>query len=325
MTESTEKEWLLLIHQIPPKPDYFRVKIWRRLQQVGAIAVKQSVYVLPRTEQAHEDFSWILKEVVEGGGDAWLCEARFLEGITEEHLTAMFQDARRVDYERVMEEARGLLAVLSENSTVGTTGTVSSVESQGGKLQKRLHDIHAIDFFGAPEGGAAEVLIANVLQKVKGVKRGKAIVENFAERVNGRTWVTRENVYVDRIACAWLIKTFIDPDATFKFVKSGKYKPKKDELRFDMFDAEYTHDGDHCTFEVMIEQFGLDQKELSPLAEIVHDIDLKDEKFGRPEAAGLKTLLSGMVMGRAADHERIERGGRMFDDLHEYFKRYQKK
>ena len=70
MQESIEGRWLLLIHQIPPKPNYFRVKIWRRLQRLGAVAVKNSVYVLPKTDQAQEDFQWILREIVEGGGQA---------------------------------------------------------------------------------------------------------------------------------------------------------------------------------------------------------------------------------------------------------------
>ncbi len=73
--------WLLLIHQIPPKPDYFRVKIWRRLQRLGAVPVKNSVYVLPKSDQTQEDFQWVLREVVESGGDASLCEARFVDGL----------------------------------------------------------------------------------------------------------------------------------------------------------------------------------------------------------------------------------------------------
>jgi hypothetical protein len=132
--------------------------------------------------------------------------------------------------------------------------------------------------------------------------------------------VTRENVYVDRMACAWLIRRFIDPTARFKFVSSKKYKPQPNELRFDMFDAEYTHDGDLCSFEVMIRRCGLDQKLFAPLAEIVHDIDLKDEKFGRPETAGIKLLFSAIVTTHPEDEERIGVGGKILDDLFEHCK-----
>ncbi len=109
MTEPTEARWLLLIHQIPPKPNYLRVKVWRRLQRLGAVAVKNSVYVLPRSEQAQEDFQWVAREIVEGGGDASICEARFMEGLSDEQVEAIFHAARDVDYAQVAEAARRLL------------------------------------------------------------------------------------------------------------------------------------------------------------------------------------------------------------------------
>src|SRR5262245_28327116 len=87
---SQPSRWLLLIHQIPPKPDYFRVKIWRRLQRLGAVAIKNSVYVLPRGEQALEDFQWVLREIVKGGGDGSVCEARFIDGLADEQVEGLF-------------------------------------------------------------------------------------------------------------------------------------------------------------------------------------------------------------------------------------------
>ena len=94
-----ECRWLLLIHQIPPKPDYFRVKIWRRLQRLGAVAIKNSVYVLPKNEQTQEDFQWVLREIVEGGGEATLCEARLVDGLSDNEVEALFQGARSSDYD----------------------------------------------------------------------------------------------------------------------------------------------------------------------------------------------------------------------------------
>jgi len=96
-----EPGWLLLIHQIPPKPNYFRVKIWRRLQRLGAVGIKNSVYALPGSEQAHEDLNWVLREIVEGGGDASLVEARFIEGLSDEQVKEMFRAARDADYQAV--------------------------------------------------------------------------------------------------------------------------------------------------------------------------------------------------------------------------------
>ncbi len=320
MEHPARRAWLMLIHQIPPKPDYFRVKIWRRLQQIGAVAVKQSVYVLPRSDQAHEDFSWLLKEIVEGGGEAFLGEVDFLEGLPDERVIALFQEARRADYEKIIEEARRVLAGLEE-AGLDTVGSVGDAEAQRARLEKRTREIIAIDFFPAPQRGVAEVLLAGIADRLKGAKSGRATAGKAIEELKGKTWVTRSNVFVDRIACAWLIRRFVDAGAAFKFVGSKKYTPRPGELRFDMFDAEYTHDGDLCSFEVMIERLGLDRRALAPIAEMVHDIDLKDEKYNRPETAGLKALISGISMAWERDEERIERGGRIFDDFLEFFRR----
>src|SRR3990170_8900648 len=104
--QPVEGRWLLLIHQIPPKPNYFRVKIWRRLQRLGAVAVKNSIYVLPKSDQAQEDFQWVLREIVEGGGEATLCEARLVEGLTDEQIEELFRSARSADYQQISDECR---------------------------------------------------------------------------------------------------------------------------------------------------------------------------------------------------------------------------
>src|SRR5207342_2478419 len=98
------------------------------------------------------------------------------------------------------------------------------------------------------------------------------------ENLKGRVWVTRQGVHIDRIACAWLIRRFIDEQARFKFVLPRNYVPEQNELRFDMFDAEFTHEGDNCSFEVLVERFSIREPGIRALAEIIHDIDLKDSK-----------------------------------------------
>src|SRR5215813_14007191 len=98
MAQAEPTTWLLLIHQVPNSPAYLRVKMWRRLQRIGAVAVKNAVYVLPRTDQSSEDFHWVAREILEGGGDASVCEATFIEGMTAEQLIALFRAARESDY-----------------------------------------------------------------------------------------------------------------------------------------------------------------------------------------------------------------------------------
>jgi hypothetical protein len=278
------------------------------------------VYVLPKNEQTLEDFSWILREIKDGGGEVSLCEAAFIDGITDEQIIAMFREARKGDYEEIIKDTQSILSEMPSGPDVQIED-VSHADGQLVRLQKKLAELTAIDYFECPDRGVAEVLLSNLSEQLKGAKTGKSVLGKPHQDLTGKTWVTRENTYVDRIACAWLIRRFIDPAASFKFVSSKKYKPQTNELRFDMFDAEFTHDGDLCSFEVMIRRLGLDQKLYATLAEIVHDIDLKDEKFGRPETAGIKTLFSAIVTAHPTDQERIEIGGKILDDLFEHYKR----
>jgi hypothetical protein len=139
--------------------------------------------------------------------------------------------------------------------------------------------------------------------------------------LKGRTWVTRANVKVDRMASAWLIRRFVDPEAPFKFVTERSYRPAAGELRFDMYDAEFTHEGDRCTFEVLADRLGRKDAALSAIAEIIHDLDLKDEKYGRAEAAGIQQLLAGIIANHSSDNDRLERAATLFDDLYRSFAR----
>ena len=318
-----EGRWLLLIHQIPPKPNYFRVKIWRRLQRLGAVAVKNSVYVLPKSDQAQEDFQWILREIIEGGGEASLCEARFVEGLSDEQIEELFQTARSSDYHQIAEEARRIAKSLPANLKAEDDRR-GQAEIEVDRLKRRLAEVVAIDFFGAPGREAAQGLTSGLEARLHPAGPGmrsatpaKARPEDF----RGYTWVTRKGIHVDRMASAWLIRRFVDPDARFKFVPARGYKVQSRELRFDMFEAEFTHEADHCTFEVMIDRLGLADPALRPIAEIVHDIDLKDSKFARPESAGIDRLIAGVAMAHKDDEARLARASAVFDDLYEYFNR----
>jgi hypothetical protein len=242
--------WLLFIHQLPPKPDYLRVKVRRRLRGIGAVAVKHTVYLLPNTGEALEDFHWLREEIESEGGSAMIVEAEFIEGLSDEEVEAM-------------------------------------LESQ----------------LGDPRDPDSEPGVG-------------------ADRVTpGQTWVTREDVYVDRIASAWLIRRFIDPAANFKFVPARGYKRRPSELRFDMFESEYTHVGASCTFQTLARKFAVKDGAVTAIGEIVHDIDCKDESFGRPETAGVARLIRGIADAHQDDSARIERGSALLDDLYASFRK----
>ena len=323
LAEEQGERWLLIVHQLPSKPGYFRVKIWRRLQALGAVAVKNAVYALPATAEAREDFEWLLREIVDGGGEAVVYEARLVDGITDREVRALFDRARDEDYAQLATQARALAEALENEST-----TRADAKLQLARLKARHAQVVAIDFFGADGREAVDGLLAALeagLTEDAAMATAKHDVPDLAvdrAALKGRVWVTREGVYVDRIASAWLIRRFIDAEARFKFVPARGYAPAPGELRFDMFEAEFTHEGDRCTFEVLLARAGLaEDSALCAIAEIVHDIDLKDRKFGRPEAEGIKTLIAGICVATGDDTERLARGAAVFEDLHGYFRK----
>lgn len=309
---ASSPRWLLLVHQIPPSPPYLRVKVWRRLQRLGAVPVKNSVYALPATDQAQEDFQWIVRTIVEGGGEAMVCEARLVDGIGDDQVEALFQAARDADYARIVEEASSVAADADRDGPR---------EATAARLARRLAEVVAIDFFAAAGRAAAEQAVGGLADRrgPHGRRDGAGRVAPSALR--GRVWVTRRGIHVDRMASAWLVRRFVDPKARFKFVADKTYAPARNEVRFDMFQAEFTHDGDRCTFEVLVDRLGLNDRALGAIAEIVHDIDLKDAKFGRAETPGIDRLVAGIAMGHRDDEARLSRGIAVFEDLYGYFSR----
>ena len=317
----SEQSWLVLIHQIPPTPGYFRVKIWRKLQRLGAVSIKNSVYALPKTDQTQEDLQWVLREILAGGGDASLCEARFIEGLSNEEIEALFQAARETDYKELVKELRN---ITEQFPPANQANTGVQPDFDLARLKRHLNEIIAIDFFGAPGRETAEGLISGIERQMRGISfsvTGKAYTVLERQELLGKTWVTRKGIHVDRMATAWLIRRFIDRNAQFKFVPAKGYKPLSGELRFDMFEAEFTHEGDKCSLEVLIERMGFIDPALRPISEIVHDIDLKDSKFKREETVGIDRLIAGIAMAHKEDEARRQRGAALFDDLYEYFKR----
>jgi hypothetical protein len=273
-------------------------------------------------EETQEDFEWLLREIVEGGGEAVVCEARLIDGLSDQEVRALFDHARDADYEEVAKDVRAL-AKLRVNAK---PDAIAERRIQVARLRKRLAQVVSIDFFGAIGREKAEGLLRGVearLSEGEAVKDKARIDsgEGAFGALRDRTWVTRQGVYVDRIASAWLIRRFIDPQARFKFVSGKGYRPQAGELRFDMFEAEFTHEGDKCTFEVLLERGALKDPALRAIAEIIHDIDLKDDKFGRTEVAGIRTLVEGISIATEDDTERIARGTEVFNSLYDYFKK----
>lgn len=305
----------MLIHQIPPKPNYLRVKVGRRLARIGAAALKNTVYVLPRTESSTEDFQWVLREVLAAGGDAALIHAQLIDGLSDGEIEAMFREARDEDYAALAEEVRSLERRLGP---APDDELRRQIEAELSRLERQVDEVASIDFFGASGRLAVEGLLRALRARVSPAPLLAAPLSPHGDYQEW-TWVTRSGIRVDRIASAWLIRRFIDPMASFKFVPPNGYAPQPGELRFDMFDAEFSHEGDKCTFEVLCARFELDVPGLRGLCELVHDIDLKDDKFGRPETAGLAAQIAGITLLHQDDETRMSRGADLFDALLGYF------
>ncbi|MCU1283096.1 MAG: ChrB protein [bacterium] len=322
MKERAEPRWLLLLHQIPRQPDYLRVKVWRRLQRLGAVSIKNAVYALPRSEERNEDLQWVIREIVAGGGEATLVEANLVQGLRDDEVELLFNKARDEDYEALVEQIRKTAKLVPKRGKLKDE-TRRKLESDVERFERRLEEIAAIDFFHASSRETAAGLLEELRQKIA----AQPIVapEGEPEKYRGRTWVTRKGIHVDRMASAWLIRRFIDPAAKFKWVPPKGYVPGDGELRFDMYEAEFTHVGNLCSFEVLMQRTGPRPKEveraLQAIAEIVHDIDIKDDRYQRPETAGVASLVAGIALTSADDDERLSRASAALDQLYEVFSR----
>jgi len=312
----------LFLHQLPPKPSYFRAKVLRQLNKIGALAIKNSAYLLPANEDTLEDLQWVRRLILSGDGESWLFQADAIAGFTTQGLRDAFLDLSRRKYERAAGEARTLLEDLRQDPGSSTSahdeaeGT-KPPEYRLRKLKRQYAGIRRTDFFETPEGPELVNLLGTIESTLEPGARIAPRLSSDIGSLQGRKWVTRRGIKVDRMASAWLIERFIDSAAEFQFVDSAHYEPGPDDIRFDMFEGEFTHEGDMCTFEVLLVFLNLGDPALKAIAEIVHDIDLKDGKFGREETAGIAMILDGIVETYHDDRERLVKGHDLFGSLYE--------
>jgi hypothetical protein len=298
--------WLLLSVQLPGRPAYARVKLWRRLREIGAVSVHGGLHALPGHDGHLALFERIAGEVRAAGGQALIFDAR-AHGGDGAVLEAEARAARAREIAEWMRDADDLLARQPRPDEVA-------------RMRRRLQRIEAVDFFGVGAGGEARAK----LEALAAAGSGHPDVRNLgpgpsfrARQLHGRVWVTRRNVGVDRIASAWLISRHIDPRPRFRFVDPLRYAHEPRELRFDMADGEFTHEEDRCSFETLLLRGGVvADRGLIALAELIHQLDLSDGKFDRPEAESLSVALDGICARTAKDAERIRQSAVILDRLH---------
>ncbi len=330
-----EKPWLLLLHQIPPKPAYFRAKVLRRLNQIGALAIKNSAYLLPANDDTLEDFQWLRREIEKEGGEAWLFRTDVAAGLSNKAICEAFRALRKPDYAPLIDNARELLEQIRQGRAPAVQVVAakreelpqmlrwlesaaiapSQHENEWRNLKRRYEEVRRIDFFDAPEHEELEAIMEIIDHTLHAPSAAQAGQPGLAD-LKGRTWVTRRGIKVDRISSAWLVLRFIDPAARFRFVDPQSYVHSPGELRFDMFEGEFTHEGDLCSFEVLLARTRLDDPALRAIAEMIHDIDLKDSKYQRNETAGIASLIDGIALRNTEDERRLEEGATVFDALY---------
>jgi hypothetical protein len=283
------------------------------------------VYVLPATEKAYEDFQWLKQEIESAGGEASVFKAASVEGATDQEIIAAFRQARDEEFAAIAAEFDGLTGAIREQSRVRhlSAGRLSAHESEIDKLHSELERIATNDFFAAGRRAAAFAAYERCQKQLRTAQGPKAKISSSeikggkldVAKYQGRRWVTRRNLHIDRLASAWLIKQFVDKRPRFYFIAEGE--TIDGAIPFDMFGAEFTHHGEDCTFETMVKRFGLSgNKGLREIAEIVHDIDLKDDKFHRLEAAGLNAIIDGLSKVLRHDRKLLQQTGVIFDGLH---------
>jgi hypothetical protein len=299
--------WLLLLVSLPPRPSSLRVRVWRKLRALGAVAIKSAAYLLPSSPDHDEQLQWLAQDIQRDGGEATLLKIDRMENVTNEEIVRRFQEAREQEYAAIAERYRKL-----------ATGRPRRAQDELGRLAREMDRLTEIDFFEAPGRQAAlrarEVAEARLSRSWPAPGRRAAAPPLDLQALKGRRWATRPRPHVDRVASAWLIKRFLDPDARFVFAAPDE--APADAIPFDTAGADLGHHGEDCTFETILRRSGLADRRLAAIAEIVHEADLRDEKFRRDEARGLDLVLRGLLTAVKDDHEALERGLTIFDGLY---------
>jgi hypothetical protein len=303
-------EWLVLTYSLPTGPRSSpRVTLWRRLRRQGAVTVSGGAYLLPAREACREAFQWLAQEVRQAGGEALILHVTQVEGISDAEVIDLFGMARRKEYAELEEPFAAL-----ERQVAGDPASRAAALDTLARLRRRLTEIQRIDYFSTPEG---RQLAARLDQAGAALAppAPAAVLPAALAAYQGRRWATRPRPHVDRLACSWLIRCFIDPQATIRYTLN----PARDEVAFDMAGGAFTHTGSLCTFETMLRAFALDHPALHMVAAIVHAIDLRDGQDGYPEIAGIDRVLEGWLQLDAADAEREQWGIALFEGLFQAF------
>jgi hypothetical protein len=313
--------WLTLLMTLPPTPTRHRVGVWRKLQRMGAVRLRGAGWILPETSETTELFQWLVQEIQSFKGEVTLLRVDRVETMKDEEVIGLFHAARAAEYQTVTQGCREVLSHLDRYRT-SHRGSAAQLRTKLDGLKRELDRIESIDYLKAPAGQRARALWETTAKRLRSAETRPIAARGrhpSALPPRGSTWVTRPRPHVDRIASAWLIKRFCDPDATFAFADAADAARKG--IPFDVLGADFGHHGEDCTFETLVRRFGVKDRRVKLIAEIVHEADLHDGKFTRDEATGVDLAIRGLAEATADDHELLDRGMAIFDGLYTILKR----
>lgn len=316
--------WIVFFHSVPSKPVGVRMKAWRRLMKAGAVQLKGAVYVLPFSDEHMEFAQWLASEIGGMKGEAGFVRAETIGNCANAEIVALFDSQRRADYQAVERTLDGIDARLASMRKGSSPRETVAIMSQCDRLSKELNDIRLIDFFDSEYGRAVEQRFRRTAAELKSLTAGtrgeeeaRAIEPRSASDYQGRAWITRSRPFVDRMASAWLIRKFIDGNASFGFIdENGSHSDSAGCVAFDVADGDFTHVGEMCTFEVIAKAFAIRDKAVARIAKIVHRIDVRDDRFDAPEAKGIEEILGGIRKSAADDMDALVRGMAVFEMLY---------
>jgi hypothetical protein len=256
-------------------------------------------------------------EIEAAGGQATVFAGNTVDSWSHDALVEEFRRSRQDAYAELAGEAEQLLRRFGVRTRRSRqTPSLRVIE----QLRERLSAIEHIDFFGSAGRDRVITLIHQIEDRARGTAPRSTTPKHDGEprSYHGDVWVTRPRPGVDRMASAWLIRRFIDPTARFDFVADQHAVPTG-TIPFDMFGVEFSHRGQDCTFETLCAVFGIDEPAVLRLAAIVHDLDLKDGRFGAPEAATVGTVIEGLQLAHSDDQTLLAEGIVLFDSLYRAF------
>ena len=313
--------WLTLLMSLPPTPTRHRVGVWRKLQRMGAVRLRSAGWILPETPETTELFQWLVQEIQSFRGEVTLLRVDRVETMTDEQLAALFHGARGAEYQAVVRGCREILGPVDRHRA-SHRGSLAPLRARLDALKRELDRVESIDYLKAPAGQRARTLWETTAKRLRALETRPPVVAGRRPGVlppRGTTWVTRPRPHIDRIASAWLIKRFCDPDAVFAFADAADAARKG--TPFDVLGAEFGHHGEDCTFETLVKRFALKDRRVKLIAEIVHEADLRDGKFTRDESTGVDLAIRALAESTGDDHDLLERGMAIFDGLYTVLKR----